>query len=227
MKTLFIFLLALSYQAQGQSDFFTTTQRDTLRPIQSEVTTGYGRYGATAKTQYMYDGLDVRHAKDLGKYIIASGDADAIHEFSAYMSGRHAGGWLIAAGVGSTLTGLIMMASNGPGSDGKFTTQQTITCPTGYACAGTAFGSKTVYGGGVGYQTVEDTPRKNAYYAGSSIIILGAMVLGAGWLMQLPGKHVRRAVQYYNKSLKQQGVSWKMTPYSTVSHSGIGLVGRF
>lgn len=228
MKTLLFFLLILSYQLRAQSELAVSIPRDSLKPIQSELTTNYyGRYGNAIQTQYVYDGLDVRHAKDLGKYITASGDLTAIREFNSYMSGRHAGGWLIAAGTASAITGLIMMASNGPGSDGKFITQQPITCPTGYVCGGTAFGSKTGTGGIVGYQPVEDTPRKNSFYAGGSLMMLGALVIGAGWLMQLPGKHVRRAVQHYNKSLQQRGVSWEMTPYSTVSHSGLGLVGRF
>ena len=173
----------------------------------------------------MYDGLDIK-AKNLAPYIMASGDPTAIHEFTAYMNSRHAGGWLIAGGVTSVLIGAIIMGSNGPGSDGKFTIQQPYVCPTGYACGSS---SGTVYGGQIaGYQPVTDTQRKNTYNIGGVMLLSGAILAGIGWGMQLPGQHLRRAVQYYNRSLKQQqGISWQLKPYATYSNSGVGLVGQF
>lgn len=216
--TLLLLILTVSYQLRAQSGFFIPTQSDTLKPIQLELTPSYNRYGKIVRVRYRYDGLDIQHAKDLGKYIMASGDATAMQEFDKYLSGRKAGGWLIATGISTALAGFILQASNRPSADDTFVTRQPVASTPGVI----------IYGGtNSGYINVEDTQRKNSYYGGMTMGILGALVLGAGMLMKLPGKHVRRAVQYYNKSLQQRGVSWQMTPYSTVSHTGIGLVGRF
>lgn len=61
------------------------------------------------------------------------------------------------------------------------------------------------------------------------MLLSGAILAGIGWGMQMPGQHVRRAVQYYNRALKQPlpGVSWKFQPYSTLTNAGVGLVGQF
>lgn len=205
-------------------------QPDNLKPIGSDLLpsnywNGHG-WQSGVKTQYTYDGLDIR-ARDLGQYILASGDANATREYNAYRNSRHAGGWLIAAGVLTAVIGTPIMLSNRPGSDGKFTTQQPYVCPTGYACGGTS--GKLVYGGQVAfYQTVPDTKREKANAVGGVMLLSGAILAGIGWGMQLPGKHVRRAVQYYNRALKQQqpGISWRLQPYSTGRASGIGLIGR-
>ncbi len=224
---LLLFLCPLHLWAQ-QDRIPPPVQAESLKPIESDLIPTYnGRYGQHVRAQYMYDGLDVRRAKDLGQYIYASGDPDAIHEFNAYINSRKTGGWLIAGGITSALIGAIIMGSNGPGSDGKFTIQQPFYCPTGYACGGTGI-SGTVYGGQIaGYQTVTDTHRQNTYAVGGIMFLGGAILAGIGWGMNLPGQHVRRSVQYYNRALKQRGISWQLTPYSSLSNSGVGLVGRF
>ncbi|GAB3501072.1 hypothetical protein GCM10027341_27360 [Spirosoma knui] len=203
-------------------------QTDTLKLIESELQPGYyNRYGQTVRSQYMYDGLDIK-AKNLKPYIMASGDPMAIREFQSYLNGRHAGGWLIAGGITTAIIGAIIMGSNGPNSDGKFIVQQPIVCPPGYACGSSTTGGGMVYGGQIaGYQDVIDTKRQNTYAGGGITLISGAILAGIGWGMQIPGQHVRRAVQYYNRTLKQRGVSWQVKPYSSISNSGIGLVGRF
>ena len=205
-------------------------QPDTLRPIENDLLpanywNGYG-WQSGVKTQYIYNGLDIR-AKDLGQYIIASGDADATRQYNAYLNSRQAGGWLIAGGLLTAVIGAPIMLSNGPGSDGKFTTQQPYICPTGYACGGTATNGKLVYGGQVVfYQDVTDTQRKNAFNTGSALLLGGAILAGIGWGLKIPGRHVRRSVQYYNRALKERGISWRLTPYSSGNASGVGLVGR-
>ena len=210
--------------------FTLSAQPDTLKRIESDLLpsnywAGYGWQPGT-KIQYTYDGLDVR-AKDLGRYILASGDADAIREYNAYRSSRQAGGWLIAGGLLAIVIGTPIMLSNRPGSDGKFTTQQPFVCPTGSACGSTTTG-KTVYGGQIAwYETVPDVKRERANMIGGITMLGGAILTGIGWGMNLPGQHVRRSVQYYNRALKQGGVSWQLTPYSTWGNSGVGLVGRF
>lgn len=210
--------------------FTLFAQPDTLKPINSDLLpsnywNGYGWHSGT-KVQYTYDGLDIR-AKDLGRYILASGDADAIREYQAYRSSRQAGGWLIAGGIVAMAIGTPIMLSNRPNSDGKFTTQQPYVCPAGYACGSTTTG-QMVYGGQIaGYQTVPDTKREKANVIGGMTMLSGAILVGIGWGMNLPGKHVRRAVQYYNRALRQQGVTWRLTPYSSWSSSGVGVVGRF
>ncbi|ADB41331.1 hypothetical protein Slin_5363 [Spirosoma linguale DSM 74] len=227
MKALLLLLLLSPLSAWAQQDRLPPpVSSENLKPIESELTPSYnGRYGQQVKTQYMYDGLDVRHAKDLGQYILASGDRDAIHEFNRYIGSRHTGGWLIAGGITWAIIGAVIMGSNGPGSDGKFTTQQPYYCPTGYACGGSG---GMVYGGQVvSYQTVPDTHRQNMYAKGGVFMLGGAILAGIGWGLNMPGPHLRRSVQYYNRALKQQGISWRVTPYSSLSNSGVGLVGRF
>jgi hypothetical protein len=229
MKTLLFLLLLSSFSLSAQPPVVLSPVRsDTLKLIESELQPGYyGRYGQTVRSQYIYDGLDIK-AKNLAPYIMASGDPMAIREFQSYLNSRHTGGWLIAGGIASAIVGAIIMGSNGPGSDGKFTTKQAIVCPTGYACGSSTTGGGLVYGGQIaGYQTVIDTKRQNTYGAGGATLLAGALLAGIGWCMQLPGQHVRRSVQYYNKVLRQRGVSWQVKPYSLFSNSGVGLVGRF
>ncbi|AUD03046.1 hypothetical protein [Spirosoma pollinicola] len=229
MKTLLFLLLLGPMQLWAQQlTIPPPVQQENLKPIESDLVPAYnGRYGQNVKTQYMYDGLDVRRAKDLGQYIYASGDPDAIQEFNTYIGSRKTGGWLIAGGITSALIGAIIMGSSGPGSDGKFTMQQPFYCPIGYACGGTGI-SGTVYGGQIaGYQTVTDTHRQNTYATGGIMLLGGAILAGIGWGMNMPGQHFRRSVQYYNKALRQRGVSWQLKPYSSFSTSGVGLVGRF
>lgn len=123
------------------------------------------------------------------------------------------------------IVGTAIALSNGPGSNGKFTTQQPIVCPVGSICGGSL---GTVYGGQVaGYQTVSDTKRVNTNAAGLVTLLGGGVLTALGWCLNMPGRHVRRSVQYYNRALKQPGISWQLTPYSTAGNSGVGLVGRF
>ncbi len=226
MKNLLIILLLCPLGLRAQIDSLSPYRNENLKPIESDLIPGYyGRYGSRVRTQYTYDGLDVQRTKDLKPYIMASGSPEAIREFSAYLNNRKTGGWLIAGGITSAIIGTIIMASNGPGSDGKFTMQQPFVCPTGNICGGSL---GTVYGGQIaGYQTVTDTQRQNSYAAGGLTLIGGAILAGIGWGLNMPGQHVRRAVQYYNRALKQRGVSWQLKPYSSISNSGVGLVGRF
>ena len=227
MKNLLLILLLCPFGGlRAQIDSLSPYRKENLKPIESDLLPGYyGRYGTGVRTQYTYDGLDVKRAMDLRPYIMASGDPAAIHEFNAYLTNRKTGGWLIAGGLTSMLIGGIIMGSNGPGSDGNFTVQQPYVCPSGYICGGSL---GTVYGGQVaGYQTSTDTQRRNTYSAGGVTLLGGAILAGIGFCLNRPGQHVRHAVQYYNRALKQRNVSWQLKPYSSISASGVGLVGRF
>jgi hypothetical protein len=215
MKYLLLLVLISPFELWAQSDTLKPVRTETLKLIESEITPGYGRYRNQVHIQYIYDGLDVRHAKDLGQYIMASGDPDAIREFNAYKSSRHAGGWLIAGGIASVITGFAIMMSNGPGADGKFTTTQQLPMQPG------------IYYTGGNTITVPDVQRQNTYSKGGVILLGGALLGGIGWGLCLPGKHLRRSVQYYNKALKQQGISWQVKPYSSYTNAGLGLVGWF
>lgn len=216
MKTLLTLLLYPILSA-AQIDTLKIIRTDTLKPIESDLLPAYhGRYGTSVRTQYMYDGLDVRRVTDLEKYIRASGDIDANAEFDRYLGQREGGKVIIAGGIIMTVVGAIIMASNRPNSDGKFTTIQQLPPPP-----------PGVYYIGGNTITVPDTPRENAFVAGNLTLIGGGILACVGILMQRPGQHLRRAVQYYNRALKQRGISWHLTPYSTYSSSGIGLVGRF
>ena len=222
MKLLLLLLLLSPIQLLAQTDSVQTLRVQDLKLIESELQPAYyGRYGTTVRSQYMYDGLDVK-AKQLAPYIMASGEPTAIQEFNKYLSNRHTGGWLIAGGVVSMIVGTIVGTSNSP-----VTVQQPYVCPTGYACSGSP--GKAVYGGQVaGYQTVVDSHRETAVNVGVAMFLGGAVLTGIGWGMQGPGKHVRKAVQFYNRALRQrQGISWQLQPYSSYSNAGIGVVGRF
>lgn len=203
---------------------FAWAQVDTLRPIGSELIPAYtGQYGPGVELQYTYDGLDVRRPKELGKYIMASGSLEAIQAFQRYRSSRKAGGWLIAAGVLSGLIGTPTMFSNKPNADGKFTLTQTYNCPKGYICSSGMGG----IGGPLPTVQVPDVSRQRAYNTGSAMLLFGGLVAGLGFGMLLPGRNFRTAVQHYNRALKQRGISWQVSPYSTLSNSGVGMVGTF
>lgn len=202
--------------------FIASTQQSDLKPIGSDLLptnqwTGY-YWQSGVKLQYTYDGLDIR-AKDLGQYILASDDANAIRAYNAYIGSRQAGGWLIAGGVLTAVIGAPIMLSNRPNSNGKFETTQPFVCPSGMYCG-------TPVGGGRQMVTVPDAQRRRSYYAGSMLFMGGAILAGIGWGLNLPGQNLRRSVQYYNRTLRERGVSWRLTPYSTGSPAGIGLVGR-
>ncbi|UFH55526.1 hypothetical protein [Spirosoma sp. KNUC1025] len=216
MKNLLFFFLLCSYQVCAQADTTRSVHKEALKPIESDLTPSYGRYGQGVKIQYVYDGLDVRHAKDLGQYIYASGDPNAIHEFERYMGSRHAGGWLIAGGVLTSAVGLGVALANdhsGEASKGPYYAVATVM-PNGTVCAGYC-------------NSVPDRTNPTAVKAGVTTLFSGLLVAAIGAWMLRPGQHLRRSVQYYNRSLKQQGILWQLTPYSSGSNSGVGLAGRF
>lgn len=220
MKRLLLLLLLSPLSLWAQVDSVQTLRQQDLKLIESELQPAYyGRYGTTVRSQYMYDGLDVK-AKQLAPYIMASSEPTAIQEFNKYISNRHTGGWLIAGGITTMLVGIIVGTSNSPA-----TVQQPITCPTGMVC-GTSTG--TVYSGIVGYKTVVDSHRETAQNVGVAMVLGGLASVTIGWCMQSPGRHVRKAVQFYNRALKQrQGISWQLQPYASYGSSGIGIAGRF
>ena len=85
MKNLLVILLLCPFGLRAQIDSFAPYRKEDLKPIESDLLPSYnGRYGTGVRTQYTYDGLDVRRAMDLRPYIMSSGDPAAIHEFNAY-----------------------------------------------------------------------------------------------------------------------------------------------
>ena len=203
--------------------FVVQAQQEDLKPIGTDLVPTNEWNGtwwqSGVKTQYTYDGLDIR-PNQLGQYILASGDVDAIREYNAYTSSRQAGGWLIAAGLLTAVVGAPIMFSNRPNSNGKFEITQPFVCPSGMYC-GTPVG-----GGSRQTVTIPNVQRRRSFNTGSALLMGGAILAGVGWGLKLPGWHVRRSVQYYNRALKERGVSWRLTPYSTGMASGIGLVGQ-
>lgn len=202
--------------------FVARAQQNDLKPIGYETLPTYvGRYGGwSGRIQYTYDGLDIR-ARQLEPYIVASANREAIQNYNAYLTSRHVGGWLIAGGLVTTLVGGIVMGSNGPNENGRFT--KPFNCPTGMAC----FTAGGTFYGGQQVGTQPDPDRERVYNRGVVTALLGVIVAGIGWGMTTPGRRVRQAVQHYNRALKEQGISWQLQPYSTVSNSGIGVVAQF
>lgn len=226
MNRLCLLLLLLPSLLFAQVDSVQTLRRQDLKPIGTDLIPDYRSpyYGPAVRSQYTYDGLDIK-ARQLVPYIQASGNPDAIREINTYIRNRHTGGWLIAGGVASMIVGTVMMASNAPGADGKFTTQQPYICPTGFACG---YSGGVVYGGQqAGTTTVVDNQRKGAF-GGVAVLVGGSLLTSIGWCLTLPGQHVRRAVQYYNRALRQeQRVSWQIQPGATTTAAGLTLRGRF
>lgn len=112
MKTLLFLLTVLPLCAWAQPDTLRPIRPEELKPIESELQPAYyGRYGTTVRSQYMYDGLDVRSPKELGKYILASGNGEAIREFQSYMSSRQTGTVFVVLGTGLSIGGLIAIIS--------------------------------------------------------------------------------------------------------------------
>lgn len=180
------------------------------------IPTYVGAYGGwSGRTQYTYDGLDIR-AKDLRPYIMASGDPDAIQNFNAYMRSRYAGGWLIAGGIVTSIIGLSVGLSNdrtGEANRGPYTPNGTVI--NGMMCYGYC-------------NPTPDRTNHGAVTTGVAMFLGGFLISATGAWMLRPGQRMRQAVQYYNRSLRQrQGISWQVQPYSNLSISGVGLVGRF
>ncbi len=209
MKTLLFLLLSWPLGLWAQTEM--------LKPIESDLVPRYGgRYGTEVRTQYVYDGLDVRHPKDLRKYIMASADGDAIREFNAYMVSRRAGSWLIAAGVLTSGIGLGVALTNDRSGEASLGTYSSVATPmpNGTVCGGYC-------------NAVPDRTNRTAVRAGITTMASGLLMVALGGWMLRPGQHMRRSVQYYNRALKQQGILWQLTPHSSVTNSGVGLVGRF
>ena len=122
---------------------------------------------------------------------------------------------MIVAGSIIALVGVGVMRSHAPDSDGKFTTTQPLPPST----VGVYYIGNSI--------TTPDKQKENAYSAGFITLLGGAVLAGVGVIMQYPGQHVRRAVQYYNRSLKQRGISWQVEPYAAYSNQGLSLVGKF
>jgi hypothetical protein len=145
---------------------------------------------------------------------MASGNPDAIREFKSYLNSRQTGSWLIAGGAIMSGVGLIMAISSdhsGEANQGPYST-------------GTITGGSVCYG----YcNPVPDRTNPTAVKAGVMTLFSGLLVAAVGGYMLRPGSHLRRSVQYYNRSLNQRGISWQLTPYSSLSNSGVGLIGRF
>lgn len=222
MKTLLFMLLALPLLAQAQSDTLRSARREDLKPIGNDlIPTYYGRYGWGARPQYTYDGLDIR-PRELGPYILALGDENATREWQKYQTGRSAGVLMIIGGSITTIAGFATMGSNRPDANGNFYVARTYTLSQGVSIVG---------GNGQTYNTItvqeEDTSRKNAYAGGVLLGMTGSILAGIGVCMQFPGRHVRRAVQYYNRALRQQGVSWRLEPTGVLMGGGLKLAATF
>jgi len=203
MKKLLFLLLMLPLFARAQPDSPRPIRPTDLKPIGSDLVPGYygGRYGyGGVRTRYTYDGIDVGRVTDLEKYIRASGDVDANAEYDRFIARRETGTVLVLVGTGAVIGGLIGITNARSDNNSSNPFQGPARSTTGPSGAG-----------------------------GFLVSIAGAVLIGVGWNMRLPGQHVRRAVQYYNRALKQQqpGVSWKLQPYSALTNSGVGLVGRF
>ena len=205
MKTALFFLLFVPFDVWAQADTLKPIRIDTLKVIGTELISGYGRYGRGVRTQYTYDGIDVRRPLDLEKYIRASGDVDAITELDRIRARRQSSWPLIILGSGLYIGGLIGIANAiDSDTDRRTITYSTLTYP---------------------YTQTRTVSSKGA---GGLIVALVGVGLGTwGFSLRAPGSHFRRSVQYYNRSLRQRGISWHMVPYSSTTASGVGFIGKF
>ncbi|WP_018617951.1 hypothetical protein [Spirosoma luteum] len=198
MKTLFLFLIILPASVWAQTE--------PLKPIEttSEPTYQYFHHGNGygLSQRYIYDGIEVRRAPDLAPYIEASGDKNAIQEFQQYVRQRRLRTIMLVVGGSTMLLGGIITTRLGA--------SQTLTGPL----TATSLGAFT--------NEARKTHTTALLTAG-----VGFAIAAIGALALHPDFHLRRSIQYYNRSLKQQGVSWQVMPYSSISHSGIGLMAQF
>ena len=207
MRLLLLLLLICPFKLWAQIDTLGPINPNALKPIESDLIPGYGRYGRGVRTQYIYDGLDVRRVTDLEKYIRASGDVDANAEYDRFKARRQSSWPLIIVGSGAYIGGLIGMANAISSDPNRHTvTYTTSTYP---------------------YTRTSSVSDRGA--GGAIVALIGVGLAAWGFSLRAPGNHVRRSIQYYNRALKQRsiGVSWQLTPYSSATNSGIGLMGRF
>ena len=205
MKALLILLLIAPIELWAQDDSSRTIRISSLKLIGTDLIPVYGRYGNGVRSRYTYDGIDIRRTTDLEKYIRASNDADANAEFSRFIARRQSSWPLIIVGSGVYIGGLIGMA-NAISSDPN---RRTVT-----------YSSPT-------YPYTRTSTVSNRGGGGAIVALIGVGLAAWGFALRAPGNHVRRSVQYYNRALKQRGISWQLSPYSAAGNSGVGLVGRF
>ncbi|GAB3268943.1 hypothetical protein GCM10027347_38670 [Larkinella harenae] len=215
MKTLYVLLLlALPVGVWAQSE--------PLKPIEivrySEPV--YTRIGFRPHytSRYLYDGIEVRRATELGQYILASGDPNAIREYRQFKRGRDVGTGLMIAGGATSLVGMILTAipKEVPG-------QKTVP-------PGLVFQNGAWYGNGMifyGDPYAGAEPRKEIRKSGLITLSTGLTTLLIGSLIRRPGIHFRRSVQYYNKSLRTNDVSIRLEPQWNGKHGVLGVVARF
>lgn len=200
MKTLFLLLIGLPIGGWAQTE--------PLKPIETTLEPSYQYFhhgsGYGLGQRYMYDGIEVRRALDLAPYIKASGNENAIQEFQQYVRQRRVRTTMLVAGGSTMLLGGIIATTGLAGSSNAF-----LISP-----------NATTIGAFTNEARRTQTTGLLTAGAGFAVAAIGALALH-------PEFHLRRSIQYYNRALKQQGVSWQVTPYANISHSGIGLVARF
>lgn len=213
MKAIYflVFILPLGVLAQTEG----------LKPIQKEnqtVTWGT-QYGPRhqSQTTYFYDGIEVRRVTELGKYILASGNPDAIREYQQFASSRRVGtGLMVVGGITSVVGTVIAFSSKGSAQsdvNSHLIRQNGLYYVNGMVYSGNPFQSQ---------QTDNRTLKRGGFVTMAS----GLAVLLFGSVMHRPGLHLRRSVQYYNRALENR-VSLKLEPHWNNTNAGLGLVARF
>ncbi|RRA98595.1 hypothetical protein [Larkinella rosea] len=214
MKTLYVLLLMWPVGVWAQ--------QEPLKPIETTTYSvpQYTRYGYRQgyTSRYLYDGVEVRRSTELGKYILASGDPNAINEYRQFKTGRSIGTTLMVTGGIASIVGLIIAAT-------PKETQNLNGVPPGLTYYnGAWYGNGMVYLGNPYANTeTKKEPRKGGMVTFG--VGFGAALIGT--LIRTPGFHFRRSIQYYNKSLQTKDVSLRLEPHWESSNSGLGLVARF
>ncbi|WP_128545545.1 hypothetical protein [Larkinella soli] len=197
-------------------------QPESLKPIEHESWPTYvpGQYGPrhSIASAYYYDGIEVRRVTELGKYILASQDPDAIGEYRKFIRARHAGSGMMAAGGVLTVVGLFL------GPTRKSEPRSVVPGNLTYY-NGLYYGNGQVYGGNP-YANRPSSDVREANPVSFGLIFGGLMLATAGYFVQTPGLHFRRSVQYYNRALRNR-VSIRLEPYREATNTGVALVARF
>jgi hypothetical protein len=214
MKALYILLLAWPVGVWAQSE--------SLKPIETNTYSvpRYTRYGYQygSSSRYLYDGIEVRRSTDLGKYILASGDPNAICEYRQFQSGRGVGTTMMVVGGVASVVGIILAAS------------PKVVQDQGNVPAGLTYYNGAWYGNGLVYlgnPYANQHETKVVNKGGLVTMATGFSVFMIGSLLRMPGFHFRRSIQYYNKSLQSKDVSLRLEPHLDYTNSGVGLVARF
>lgn len=183
-------------------------QRESLKPIgYQELGTIIRNGGASVQRIYNYDGVDIiKPNKELPPYLLALGDSATTQAYNQYRQIRD--GHTVASVFGLLFTAVGL--SVGGSYLHAVREQQNAQYQSSHS------------------PSRQDQPTyRGRGITALGIILLGGILCGVGSSSYKVNQSLHRAVQTYNRTLSEQGISWHLEPYSGNAQAGISLVGQF